>query len=408
MEREINTDIDVELIGRLDAVPVILEVFARITGMRFTAIARVTDTEWTACAVYDRINFGLKPGGKLVLESTICNEIRQHHQPVIFGHASKHPHFSTHATPRIYGLESYVSVPIFFSDGSFFGTLCAIDPEPAKLDDPTLLATLQLFTKLIASQYEAELKRLQAENALLSAQEAARLREQFVAVLSHDLRNPVHSISIGADFLELKLPDGPERRMAAHMQRSCKRVIDLIDSTLDFAHGRLGGGISLTLENGTTLVPEVKHVISEIQRAHPERVIELATSLPKRVICDTRRVSQLLGNLLSNAISYGARHAPILVSLHSDATSFELTVENQGAPIDPGKIERLFQPFTRGTSSLPAQGLGLGLYIAAEIARAHGGAMSATSDASATRFTFRMPLQTVAAMLGSERLEANL
>jgi signal transduction histidine kinase len=397
MEREINTDIDVQLIGRLDAVPVILEVFSRITGMRFTAIARVTDSEWIACAVYDRINFGLKPGGKLVLESTICNEIRQHHQPVIFGHASKHPHFSTHATPRLYGLESYVSIPIFFSDGSFFGTLCAIDPEPARLDDPTLLATLQLFTKLIASQYEAELKRMHAETALLSAQETARLREQFVAVLSHDLRNPVHSISIGADFLELKLPEGPERRMAEHMQRSCKRVIDLIDSTLDFAHGRLGGGISLTIDNGDTLLAEVRHVISEIQRAHPQRSIQLSTTLPQRVVGDAKRISQLLGNLLSNAINYGEPGTPVLVSLVSDAAGFELTVENQGTPIDQGKIERLFQPFTRGTSSLPAQGLGLGLYIASEIAKAHGGAMSATSDASRTCFAFRMPLDSAAA-----------
>jgi len=397
MEREINTDIDVQLIGRLDAVPVILEVFSRITGMRFTAIARVTDSEWIACAVYDRINFGLKPGGKLVLESTICNEIRQHHQPVIFGHASKHPHFSTHATPRLYRLESYVSIPIFFSDGSFFGTLCAIDPEPARLDDPTLLATLQLFTKLIASQYEAELKRMQAETALLSAQETARLREQFVAVLSHDLRNPVHSISIGADFLELKLPEGPERRMAEHMQRSCKRVINLIDSTLDFAHGRLGGGISLTIDNGDTLLAEVRHVISEIQRAHPQRSIQLSTTLPQRVVGDAKRISQLLGNLLSNAINYGEPGTPVLVSLVSDAAGFELTVENQGTPIDQGKIERLFQPFTRGTSSLPAQGLGLGLYIASEIAKAHGGAMSATSDASRTCFAFRMPLDSAAA-----------
>jgi len=81
---------DVQAIGRISAVPTILEVVARTTGMRFAAVARVTESQWVACAVYDRIEFGLVPGGELVLESTICNEIRQHHRPVVFGHASEH------------------------------------------------------------------------------------------------------------------------------------------------------------------------------------------------------------------------------------------------------------------------------------------------------------------------------
>jgi len=392
MDNRSAIDRDIALISRSNAVPTILEVVARTTGMRFTAVARVTDTKWTACAVYDRIEFGLKPGGELVLESTICNEIREHHQPVIFGHASEHVVFSSHPTPKLYGFESYISIPIFLSDESFFGTLCAIDPAPAKLDDPELLKTLQLFTKLIAAQYEAEKRSDAVEVALSDALSTARLRDQFVAVLGHDLRNPVQSISLGADMLERDLPEGRERRIAKHIQRSCQRMTELINNVMDFARGKLGEGIAASMEQSHDLAGDLEHVVSEIQRAHPDREIEVTTSLQHAFACDRRRVGQLLGNLLSNAIAHGSNKAPVRVFMISNETDFELAVENAGKPIEAGTIERLFQPFTRGTSASPRPGLGLGLYIAAEIAKAHGGTLQAISNASVTRFVFRMPL----------------
>ena len=138
----------VEAIRQLDIIPTMLDTVCRLTGMRFAAVARVTEKRWTACSVLDRLDFGLKPGDDLKLESTICDEIRQHHQPVIFGHASTHPVFSTHHTPRHYGLESYVSVPIITRDGSFFGTLCAIDSQPRDFDEGTIVSTLTLFASL--------------------------------------------------------------------------------------------------------------------------------------------------------------------------------------------------------------------------------------------------------------------
>jgi len=139
---------DIEAIRSIDAVPVILSMVKHLTGMRFAAVARVTEQNWVACAVDDAIDFGLKPGGELVLESTICHEIRQHKKPVIFGHASSHPLFSLHHTPRIYGLESYISIPIIKANGEFFGTLCAIDSVPANLNEPAIAQTLTLFAQL--------------------------------------------------------------------------------------------------------------------------------------------------------------------------------------------------------------------------------------------------------------------
>ncbi|WP_377157830.1 GAF domain-containing protein [Roseateles sp. UC29_93] len=167
----------IDAIGRMAVVPTILDAMARLTGMRFTAVARVTDTTWTACAVRDEIAFGLKPGDELQLVTTICNEIRQHGRPVIFGSASTDDRFREHPTPRMYGFESYVSIPIFRADDSFFGTLCAIDPRPAKLDDPVLHQTLELFAKLIGTQLDAQDLDEQRRTALAAAADARELLE---------------------------------------------------------------------------------------------------------------------------------------------------------------------------------------------------------------------------------------
>ncbi len=104
-------------VGGIPAVPTILEVVCRSTGMRFAAVARVTEDRWVACSVLDEINFGLKPGGELKIESTICNEIRQSREPVIIDHVAEEAEWCNHATPAMYGFQSYISMPIILADG---------------------------------------------------------------------------------------------------------------------------------------------------------------------------------------------------------------------------------------------------------------------------------------------------
>ncbi len=383
---------DVETVGRIAAVPTILEVVARTTGMRFTAVARVTENHWVACAVYDQMEFGLKPGGELVLETTICNEIRQHHQPVIFGHASTHPHFSTHATPKLYGLESYISIPIFRADGGFFGTLCAIDPKPAPLDDPNLLTTLELFAQLIGAQIDVEERLERTDHALADARATAKFREQFIAVLGHDLRNPLHSIRLGTEALRDMPLEARAQRTVGLIRCSAERMSELIDNILDFARGRLGGGIPVVIRREHDLATELAHIVDEVRAAHPEHRVEARLDIDAVVACDRRRIAQLLANLLGNAAIHGAPDVPIRVVASVAGDTFTLEVTNGGRAIPKDKIARLFQPFSRRTTDTPSPGLGLGLYIAAEVARAHGGTLEASSDEARTRFVFRMPL----------------
>jgi transcriptional regulator with XRE-family HTH domain len=146
-----NVRADIKAINQIAIVPKILEIICHTTGMGFAAVARVTEEKWITCSALDEIHFGLKPGDELKLETTICNEIRQSHKAVIIDEVAKDPIFSTHHTPAMYGFQSYISMPIIRQDNSFFGTLCAIDPKPAKLNNPGIINLFKLFADLISS-----------------------------------------------------------------------------------------------------------------------------------------------------------------------------------------------------------------------------------------------------------------
>ena len=111
---------DIALVGHLDAVPKILQVLCGITGIGFAAIARVTAGSWTACAVLDQIAFGLKPGSTLDVETTLCKEVRASCLPIVIDHASDDPVYCKHLTPKLYGIESCVSVSILLPQGEYF------------------------------------------------------------------------------------------------------------------------------------------------------------------------------------------------------------------------------------------------------------------------------------------------
>ena len=380
---------DIIAVQNIFSVPTMLDVICRITGMGFAAIARVTESRWIACSVKDDIAFGLKPGGELTLETTICNEIRQRPEPVVIDEVLHDGKYCNHPTPALYGFQSYISIPILLPNGEFFGTLCAIDPRPARLNTPEIVGTFKLFAELIAFHLDANRRLADSEAALMSERETARLREQFIAVLGHDLRNPLGSISSAAHVLErVPLPD-PAKRMVAIMQKSVRRMAGLIDDVLDFARGRLGGGLSLTLSADEPLAPSLEQVIAELRVSFPERVIESDFTHTECVKCDRARISQLLSNLVANALTYSTPGTPVHACSRMHDGIFELSVSNQGKPIPSQAMERLFAPYERGAVRPSQQGLGLGLYIASEIARAHGGTLSVASAPEETRFTLK-------------------
>jgi signal transduction histidine kinase len=382
---------DIAAVSGIPSVSTILDVVCRITGMGFAAIARVTEGRWVACSVKDDIAFGLKPGGELKVDTTICDEIREHRQPVVIDEVARDGKYCNHPTPAMYGFQSYISMPIVLPGGEFFGTLCAIDPRPAHIDTPAIVGTFKLFAELIAFHLDANRRLEESQAALLSERETAHLREQFIAVLGHDLRNPLGSISSAAHVLAKTPLTEPALQMVGLMQRSVRRMAALIDDVLDFARGRLGGGLTLTLTADEPLAPALEQVIAELRVIFPDRVIETDFSPSECMKCDRARISQLLSNLIANALTYSAPGTPVRARTRIVDGVFELSVTNHGDPIAPQAMERLFAPYERGAVRPSQQGLGLGLYIASEIARAHGGTLTATSTPEETCFTLKIP-----------------
>jgi sigma-B regulation protein RsbU (phosphoserine phosphatase) len=229
------------------------------------------------------------------------------------------------------------------------------------------------------------------EQGLSDEKEMAKLREQFIAVLGHDLRNPLGSMVNGLRLLEHELDSARKERVVGLMRNSARRMLELIDDVLDLARGRLGHGIIVNRQL-CELDPLLRQVVSELQIAHAERAFESAFSITEPVYCDRGRLGQLASNLLGNALTHGSSSAPVRIGAATVSGNFEFWVANAGTPIPEATMLRLFQPFFRGEVRESKQGLGLGLYISSEIAKAHRGELTVTSSAAETRFTFRMPL----------------
>lgn len=390
IEETTSVQCDVALIARISAIPAILDVICETTGMGFSAVARVTSDHWIACQVRDDIAFGLAPGGELELRSTICHEIRQHHCAVVIDHVDEDRVYANHHTPARYGFQSYISVPIRRADGTFFGTLCAIDPLPRKLSEPHVLKMFTLFAELIGRHIDAQESLDQSETALALEKKTSLLREQFIAVLGHDLRNPLGAVLAGVAILRKRLADNAALAVVNRMEKSVARMTSLIDDVLDFARGRLGGGISLAVRPDDQVGIYLQHVVDELASSHPTRAVISRVDVEGLVHCDVGRLGQMLSNLTANALVHGAADRPIYVVVENKEGVFTMSVANEGPPIPHAVVASLFEPFVRGVDRPARQGLGLGLYIANEIALGHGGLLAVRSTESKTVFTFTM------------------
>jgi len=378
-------------IQQIGAVGQILETVAALTGLGFVAVAHVTDHSWTTCAVLDKLGFGLKIGDGLDVTTTLCEEVRATVSAIVIDHVRESERYRDHHTPRIYGFQSYFSIPIFRPDGAYFGTLCGLDPQPAPLSKPATLSMLQLFAELISKQLDVEQAHAVVQRELLTERETTELREQFIGVLGHDLRTPLSAIQHGIELLRLKHSDPHALPLLERMQRSVGRISVLVDDVVDFTRGRMGGGIALNMHHERDLRVPFGQVIDELRELHPEVVIVSRIEPELALLCDLGRLSQLLSNLLKNAIVHGDRNESVEVVIGSKQGLFSIAVSNSGPDLSPKMIKQLFKPFWRAQTGGVHDGLGLGLYIVSEIARSHGGKMHVISHANKVTFTFSLP-----------------
>ncbi|WP_224240587.1 sensor histidine kinase [Hyalangium gracile] len=224
---------------------------------------------------------------------------------------------------------------------------------------------------------------------------SAEFRERFLGIVSHDLRNPLNAIALSASVLLREEDLAPRtRKVAGRISQSAERMGRMISDLLDFTRGRLGGGIPITRQSADLRVI-CRPVLEELRVARPERELRLRAEGELLGEWDADRLAQLVGNLVKNALDYSPPDMPVTVAMLEEGAWVRLEVHNLGEPISPLLLPKLFEPFRRGMrreESSQSAGLGLGLFIAHQIALAHEGMLEVRSTREeGTTFTVRLP-----------------
>jgi len=279
-------------------------------------------------------------------------------------------------------------------DGSQFWANVTITP----LRDPadTLLGFAKV-TRDLTQRREAEASRqLLAEQSAALAEKARiqEFQERFLAILGHDLRNPLASIDMGIGILRQQSENEDAARILTRMQSSSRRMTRMIEQILDLTRSRLAGGLELDLRS-LDLQETLSRIVDEMRSAYPTRPINFfAPSV--RILGDQDRLEQVFSNLIGNALAHGDPSTPVTVHARV-ADDVSVAIHNRGEPIPPDVQAKIFDPFRRGereSRTSKTVGLGLGLYISWEIIRGHCGSIEIDSDAErGTTFRVKLPLE---------------
>ncbi len=366
---------DFEAVKQIPIVPTMLEVVCQTTGMGFAAIARVTEARWIACCVRDEVAFGLEEGGELAIETTICNEIRDSRQPVIIENVEDDPAYSNHHTPKIYGLQSYISYPIILKNGFFFGTLCAISAKPAKLKETRVTGMFSMFSDLLSFHLQSQdlLERSYRANFQLHNKNKALAQvnnelDTFVYTASHDLKSPVSNVeglvnALSGIVANEEIDKEKARQVVGLMKASLRRLRATIkDLTTIVEADQQSDGQNAEALNLPDMVELVKQDLNT-QIAASGATIEVNCQEGLLINFSRKNFKSIIYNLLSNAIKYCSpyRCPQVLVKLFKEEGKIKLSVTDNGTGIPADKQDQVFTLFNRFHDQV--EGSGVGLYL---------------------------------------------
>jgi signal transduction histidine kinase len=402
---------DIEKVQQIPIVPAILEVICRTTGMGFAAIARVTQERWIACSVRDEIQFGLKSGGELQIETTICNEIRDSGKPVIIDHVAEDEYFCKHHTPRMYGFQSYISIPIFLKNGEFFGTLCAIDPQPAKLNNTRTIAMFNLFAELISFHLQ-NLDLIQQTNSVVhelnrQLSDSKDENRQYQYISNHNLQEPLRKMRIFSSMLVNASNNGDldqVKNLALKVSSSAQKFSMMIRDISEFS--RLNyGELSFELVDLNKIVSDVcAQLTPKLEAKGGKMEVGLLPSLYALPL----HIEQLFYHLISNAIKFSKTDSSLIIHISATAMAqheiqhlvaiekksryFEIRVHDNGIGIEKSQLEKIFDIFSTLSHEPGTEGFGVGLSYCRKIIRIHGGVITAESEPGhGTTFSMILP-----------------
>lgn len=358
-------------------------------------LSELIDTFLDAVPSADTASISICEDGRLVLRATrglerdkelgmsvalgegFAGKVASMRKPMILRNAAKDP-MVVSQTLRDRGVQALYGVPLFHDEQVIgVATMGSRTAQEFAEDDMMLLRAL-------AERASAAIGRARLVEQLESE---AQLRDRLMAIVGHDLRTPLNALTMGAGHL-LERDDMPEivTRLAGRMLRSAERMRRIIDLILDFTRVRAGTVIPLQ-PTSVRLEDVAREVIDEITMAGPTTKIALRVEGDTTGTWDAERIRQVLANLLENAVAHGGGTVDLLVRGANELV--EIAVHNGGDPIPPEALARIFEPFRKSTGS---RGLGLGLYIAREVARAHGGDIEVRSRPNdGTTFAVKLP-----------------
>jgi signal transduction histidine kinase len=236
-------------------------------------------------------------------------------------------------------------------------------------------------------------------------------RDMFLAILSHDLRNPLNSIAMTAHMVPHVANDPAEAlECSQQLSRSVSVMERMISDLLDYTRTRLGAGMPVK-PAPLDLAELGRELFEEFRTAHPKREIQFHTDGDLHGLWDADRVRQAVSNLMGNAIQHGSAEFPVVLSLRGESSDVFIEIHNGGDPIPPGELPKIFDPLVRGSSAQHPKknrpgSIGMGLYIAREVAKSHGGQIDVSSTTRhGTSFTIRLPRE-AAPKVGQPILDA--
>jgi signal transduction histidine kinase len=402
---------DVKRAGRIPIIASMLEVICRSTGMGFAAIAKVTKDRWIACGVRDEIEFGLKPGGELKVETTICDEIRDSGKAVIIDHVAEDPAFVSHHTPLQYGFQSYISIPIFLKNEEFFGTLCAIDPKPAKLNNPQTIGMFTLFAELLS--FHLEVLRQKEQTDLELKYSAIQLRNykdevrQYQHLSHHNLQEPIRKIRLFSDLLITSRSYREEEKIKATAEKIRLFAKDLSEMIRDLStFSQLDN--SEKFFEPTDLREVLLAVLDHMNAAIKEKSAAISTDVHHTIKAIPSQIARLFHHLLTNSLTFAkAATAPQVricsrdlppdqvqryTYLQPSRQYCELLFEDNGIGIDAVQLDKIFDISFRTSPAGNKEGLDITLAECRKIVRNHGGAITARSNGNGTTFSLIFPV----------------
>lgn len=244
------------------------------------------------------------------------------------------------------------------------------------------------------TRFNESIDQFLSESIVNYAQHVDQSREIFLGILGHDLRGPLHAVTMIADLLEKHGNlEGLTLKMASQMATSARAMGQLIADLLDFTGARLGAKMAVH-PSAMDLETLCQEVLVEMEAVHPTRSFTFERQGEVRGSWDSARLRQLISNLLGNAVQHGFPATPIGLSIRAGGNELVLEVRNQGASIPQDSLALIFEPMRRSSGqqlSRPPGSIGLGLYIAREVATAHGGSIDVRSVEEETVFSVRLP-----------------